>query len=258
MNRQSLNIGIFILIVVVIMLNQCDSKNNSQQAAVDVAQPAEEPNVESSQTEKTTWPNSPQDIVLASNQLAVNYYLLIDGSGSMADVDCAPGSNKMTLAKKAVQEFIGKIPANDNIGLMSFDSTGIREKVALGSDRERVLREVMQIDAGGGTPLKSSIKKAYEALTKQAQSQLGYGEYHLVIVTDGEANSGEDPKPIVRKISKESSVVIHTIGFCIDKGHSLNIPGKTHYSSANNPQELAEGLTQVLAEANEYIIDEFK
>jgi len=74
----------------------------------------------------------------------------------------------------------------------------------------------------GFWPLSVAIEHGYKALTKQASLQLGYGEYHLVVVTDGEANTGYEPNKAVQSVLTESPVVIHTIGFCIRGSHSLN------------------------------------
>jgi Ca-activated chloride channel homolog len=144
------------------------------------------------------------------------------------------------------------------VGLLTFDNRGVAEKVSLGINRDQILSEVENMQAGGGTPLKSSIKYAYQSLTLKAQSQLGYGEYHLVVVTDGAASPGEDPSSVVNEILANSPVILHTIGFCIGEGHSLNVPGKTDYRAANNPEELRQGLAGVLAEANEYSMDKFE
>jgi hypothetical protein len=45
---------------------------------------------------------------------------------------------------------------------------------------------------------------------------------------------------------------LHTIGFDIGEGHSLNQPGKTDYSSAQNPEQLRKSLQDVLAESEEF------
>jgi Ca-activated chloride channel family protein len=88
----------------------------------------------------------------------------------------------------------------------------------------------------------------YSLLQKQAQRQLGYGEYYLVVVTDGEADRETTPV-IVNKIVSESPVIISTIGFCIGEGHSLNRPGLTMYHDATNLEQLNQGLESVLAES---------
>jgi hypothetical protein len=117
---------------------------------------------------------------------------------------------------------------------------------------------VQKIAASGSTPLLSAITAAYKAISLQAQKQFGYGEYHLIVITDGEADQGEDPGRIVSKILGESPVTVHTIGFCIGAGHSLNVPGITNYRAANNPEELLAGLQNVLAESSEYVVDTFE
>jgi hypothetical protein len=96
-------------------------------------------------------------------------------------------------------------------------------------------------------------------LTDQARSQLGYGEYHLVVVTDGEPDpDSEDPTPVVEEILEQSPVVLHTVGFCIDDDHVLNQRGRTFYAAATNPRELREGLQAVLAEADTFDATQFQ
>lgn len=200
------------------------------------------------------WPAASQGQALAGNVLAQNYYLVFDGSGSMSERNCASSQEKIVVAKSAVSKFISSIPPTANVGLYVFDHYGAQERVALGQNRSQLLQSVKRVLANGGTPLRSAAEAGYKALTEQAQKQLGYGEYHLVIVTDGEAGSNEDPESVVRQILRESPVQIHTIGFCIGEGHSLNIPGQTYYAAAGNPEELDAGLAQVLAEADDYTL----
>ena len=207
---------------------------------------------------KYSWPPADEDVTIAQDLMTTNYYLIVDGSGSMSNRQCSGSATKLEAAKVALTQFIGSLPQNNNVGLLTFDSSGIHEKTPLGQNRSDVITSINSMSPGSVTPLFTSIKKGYNALTDQAKKQLGYGEYHLVIVTDGEASNGEDPTPIVTKILYETPIIIHTIGFCIHSGHSLNVPGKTDYRAANNPEELLQKLTEVLAESPEYDIDTFK
>lgn len=209
-----------------------------------------------------TWPaisEGQTQTIVADNLGTKNYYLVFDASGSMNEISCSRGQDKIAVAKSSVMEFITKIPADANIGLLAFYDGKIFELAALGSSsRKQAIDQINRIAANGGTPLKTSIEHAYKALSIQAVKQLGYGEYHMVVVTDGEASKGEDPRSIVMTMISHSPIVLHTIGFCISGDHSLNQRGLSIYKSANNPMELAKGLDSVLAEASDFSVDSFE
>lgn len=206
------------------------------------------------------WPpmkDQAQDI--AADLLARNYYVVLDGSGSMNAQGCSGGQTKMQAAKAALKNFADSVPAHANLGLTAFDGAGVSERVALAANnRQEFVRVVSDIRANGGTPLRAAIERAYTKLLDQGRRQLGYGEYHLVVVTDGVADKGQDPTQIVKRILGESPVVVQTIGFCIGSDHALNQPGATIYRTAENADELRQGLTDVLAEAPQFAVTQFK
>ena len=105
---------------------------------------------------------------------------------------------------------------------------------------------------GSGTPLTRAVQMAYELLTEQAGKQLGYGEYHMVIVTDGAANQPEKLTQTVNAVLTHSPIIMSTIGFCIAETHSLNQPGRTIYKAADNPEALRQGLQDILAESESF------
>ncbi len=78
------------------------------------------------------------------------------------------------------------------------------------------------------------------------------------MVTDGEASEGQDPTGAVKLILDRSPVVLHTIGFCIGERHSLNQPGRTIYRAADNPNQLRQSLSGVLAEAPKFDASGFR
>jgi Ca-activated chloride channel homolog len=208
-----------------------------------------------SDTEDTDegWPPGIGDIdtELAENKLQKNYYLILDGSGSMS-------GDKMKTAKQALVKFLDAVPPEANIGLAVFDDKGLSERARLGASRDTLRQEINRVSASGYTPLRSSLNLAYDKINIQAARQLGYGEYNIVVVTDGEASDGEEPDYIVDEILSESPVVIHTIGFQIGEHHSLNQPGRILYKSANNLEELSEGLEDVLAEMEDFSVTDFE
>jgi hypothetical protein len=248
---------IFIVVSIVIVASKLDETDNETSDAPS-SSPAEPPYA--LRAADNTWPELSEAATAVVDDLGTkNYYLVFDGSGSMSDAKCSGAEPKIQVAKRSVVEFINKIPGDANIGLMTFDDRGVYERASLGvSSKDQAVREINQVSSGGGTPLHSAIQHAYKALSKQAVKQLGYGEYHLIVVTDGEASSGEDPRLVVGDVIADSPVVLHTIGFCIGGGHSLNQAGLTLYKAANNPQELALGLDSVLAEASDFNVDAFE
>jgi Mg-chelatase subunit ChlD len=157
--------------------------------------------------------------------------------------------SKIVAAKQAIGAFATKINPEDNLGLCAFDSRGVTERAPLSLNRSAFDKALQAVRSDSNTPLGTAVKLGYSLLQKQARRQLGYGEYYLVVVTDGEADKGNDPRDIVNKIVSQSPVVISTIGFCIGQGHSLNRPGLTMYHDATNLEQLNQGLESVLAES---------
>lgn len=217
------------------------SKKPSDQYALDV--------------ERANWPplSMSGETKAASLDLnvlrAVNYYVVFDGSGSMMQDKCGGGLPKIDVATDAVRHFFSIVPADANVGLAAFDKRDISERVPLGTNNRDELRAALdRIKPGADTPLKSTIKIAYDNLTAQARKQLGYGEYHLIVVTDGKPDPrSEDPTRVVKEILAQSPVVLHTIGFCIDSDHVLNQSEKVFYASATDSDELQKSLQAVLA-----------
>jgi Mg-chelatase subunit ChlD len=178
-----------------------------------------------------------------------NFLIVLDGSGSMTYAHCSGNLPKIVAAKQAIAAFATKLKPEDNLGLCAFDSRGVTERATLSLNRGAFNEALQAVRSDSNTPLGTAVALGYTLLRKQAQRQLGYGEYYLIVVTDGEADRGNDPRNIVNKVVSESPVVISTIGFCIGEGHSLNRPGLTLYHDATNLEQLNQGLESVLAES---------
>lgn len=232
------------------LIQQCDTKTK--------------PTEEASHQNKTqfVWPAALEDgeqIASLERRTAKNYYVVFDGSGSMLDSRCSGNENKITVARRAVQEFAQSIPKDANIGLAVFDRSGLSERLPLAADNhEKFSEEISKVVADQGTPVRSAITLAASKLARQAARQMGYGEYHMVVVTDGEADKGQDPGSIVKTVLEQSPILMHTVGFCIGENHSLNQAGKVLYQSADSPEALRQGLKDVLAEATSFNVDEFQ
>lgn len=178
----------------------------------------------------------------AKVSLAKNFYLVFDGSGSMAD-QCS-GEEKLVGAKKAFHAFLTKVSKDANLGLYVFDASGSREVVPLGSgNHQKVSAAVDQIRSSGGTPLAEAIRTGTDRLVHQYKFQLGYGEYRLVVVTDGEADS----LPEASLYAIQYRIPIYSIGLCIGDSHPLRRYALS-YRAAENSDDLQRGLEETLAE----------
>lgn len=245
-----------LIIATVFILTACDNKTTvveRDQAKVQIGTFSE-------RGSDNSWPKLTRGMTLAvaNNLTASNYYVVIDGSGSMSNVECSDSRQKLDVAKDSIQAFLQKLPREANVGIFAFDKFASKERLPLGSYDSRLpITKVQGLVAGGGTPLSTGVQVGMDALNSQAVKQLGYGEYHLVIVTDGAATSGYDPTIVMDELLQNTPIVVHTIGFCINTSHSLNRPGYTLYKSANNPQSLMSGLEAVLAESPGFQIGNF-
>jgi Ca-activated chloride channel family protein len=253
---------ILIIIAVIFVYNWVfddDSTQQSGQAGSGSSSPVP-PAQSYARSFARSWPSldANTETSIAEQLVVSNYYVILDGSGSMEEQKCSGNRSKMAAAKDAMLAFAEQFPATANLGLAVFDGNSLSQRVALGAvDADAITKEVLKTQPNGGTPLLNAITLGYQALEAQARRQLGYGEYHLVVLTDGEANSGQDPTPAVNRILSESPVVIHTIGFCIGKRHSLNQPGRIDYRAADDLDSLKQGLAAVLAESPDFIVTDF-
>ncbi len=191
--------------------------------------------------------------------LSDDWYVVFDGSGSMASHDCSGGrpGGRVVDAKNAIVRFARALPPSANVGLYVFDNDHDGEQVPLGrgpANRAAFEHAIRTVRAGGGTPLGESLEAAYAALEAQARRQGGYGSYHVIVATDGDPDNRDTMAAAVDHIVA-SPIVLETIGFCIDEGHPLNRPGETVYHNAMNPAELDRDLGAILAETDAFADD---
>ena len=186
--------------------------------------------------------------------LTRNFYVIFDGSGSMAETltrqckgDRRFGS-RLEGAKWAVEQFLPLVPPDVHLGLWIFDASGNSERVPLGPDnRDRFRTAVQQTRAGGQTPLTESIEQGVNRLVQQRDAQLGYGEFRLIVVTDGQATGR--PLPQAVGYARAQRIPIYTIGLCIGEQHELR-KYSVSYRAADSIEALKRGLEETLAETN--------
>lgn len=180
--------------------------------------------------------------------LVRNFYFIFDGSGSMGEH--LHGERKIVGAKQAVRRFIEQVPSDVHLGLFIFDRQGKREVVSLeANNQQSFLQAIDNIEVGGGTPLARAIEYATDRLKEQRAMQLGYGEYNLIVVTDGKA----DNIPEASEIAVQQGISIYAIGLGIGENHPLNNPDYVvSYTAAENFDQLTQALVEAVAESPVY------
>ncbi len=180
-------------------------------------------------------------------RLAKNVAIVFDASGSMKGA-------RLTAAKSSLSSFMKAVPENWNVGLIVFDTQGVREILQLGKHTDRELQAaITPITAGGKTPLGKSIFMGRNMLLRQQEKQQGYGSYMLLIVTDGEASDRE----YMIKASQafgESGYDLSVIGFQLSSGHTLR-DYASDYREAGNQVELEKAMQEAVAETDTQAAD---
>lgn len=107
--------------------------------------------------------------------------LVIDQSGSMEE------GNAIGLAKTALRQTVGMLDAQDQLGVIAFqDTTDWIVPLQPCDNKQKVLREIDTLEAGGGTNMHPAIAKAHLAL-HEAFADLK----HIIVLTDGISYPGD-------------------------------------------------------------------
>ena len=115
------------------------------------------------------------------------------------------------------------------------------------------MQSINEVEAGGGTPLAKSIGFGTDRLVAQYKKQLGYGEYRLIVVTDGQASS----IPQAARYATRYGMPIYAIGLYIEGDHPLRTYAVS-YREANNYEDLERALEETLAELPSFDLAEFE
>jgi hypothetical protein len=173
--------------------------------------------------------------------------VVIDASGSMNDSMKDKSGNdvsKMRAAKDALKFVVSQLPPNEWIGILVFSSTsGAEWEYGLAPiDVATVNAAIERPEPHGNTPLGLYMKKGADRLLEEREKQHGYGNYRLIVVTDGEENVGHYVDEYTPMILARG-LRIDAIGVKMSSQHTLASKVNT-YRSAQNPEELRAALQQ--------------
>ena len=185
----------------------------------------------------------PQAVIILPKQEGT-VVLVIDVSGSMQADDLQP--SRMEAAKAAARSFVQKQPQGVRIGVVSFTDNAFIVQAPT-SDREPVIAAINRLQPQRGTAVGRGLLSALDAIFEQNLSgsldvgpntrvtpaptptPLPRGEYApaiVVLLTDGESNTGPDPVDIAKQAALRG-VRVFTVGVGSAEGTVLRIQGRS-------------------------------
>ncbi|MEO6455226.1 MAG: von Willebrand factor type A domain-containing protein, partial [Ginsengibacter sp.] len=136
-----------------------------------------------------------------------NFVFLIDVSGSM-DVP-----NRLPLLKSAFQLLVKNLREKDTVSIVMYGgSVGVWLPPTSGAEKQKIIKAIEELTAGGSTPGEAAIKTAY-ALAKSTFNKAGNNR--IILATDGDFNVGQaNEKELEEMIIKqrESGIYLTCLG----------------------------------------------
>ena len=146
------------------------------------------------------------DTITEKSIEGIDIVISLDISQSMEAMDFSP--NRLVASKNVAKEFIKERP-NDRIGLVVYEGESYTA-CALTSDHESLLRRFKQVRSGqiqGGTAIGMGLATAINRLREsEAKSKV------IILLTDGENNSGKVHPLTAAEYAKEFDIRVYTIG----------------------------------------------
>ena len=125
-----------------------------------------------------------------------NFVFLIDVSGSM-DVP-----NRLPLLKAAFQLLVKNLREKDTVSIVVYGgSVGVWMQPTGGSEKQKIIKSIEELEPGGSTPGEAAIKTAYSIAKSTFNKN---GNNRIILATDGDFNVGQtDEKELEEMIAKE-------------------------------------------------------
>lgn len=198
----------------------------------------------------------PLALALAASSLssarADDAILVLDASGSMwGQID---GKTKVEIARAAVSDLLGRVPADRRLGLVAYghrregDCADIEEIVAVGTDRTAIRTAVGNLAFKGKTPLGAAVRFAAEKLRYTDTRAT------VILVSDGVETCNVDPCALGRELEAAGvEFTAHIIGFGLANAaesaglRCLAEATGGRYFDARNAGELAAALAETIA-----------
>jgi Ca-activated chloride channel family protein len=176
-----------------------------------------------------------------------NLVFLIDVSGSMGD------ANKLPLLKSAFPLLVKELRPEDHVAIVVYSgAAGVVLESTPGSEKEKILEAIDQLESGGSTAGGEGLLLAYK--TAEENFVKG-GNNRIILATDGDFNVGvssnADMERIIEK-EREKGVFITVLGFGMgnykdDKMEIIADKGNGNYAYIDNIQEARKTMVSEFA-----------
>ena len=144
--------------------------------------------------------------------------MVIDHSGSMSGPMDNQGTVKMQSAKQSALLALKTMLPGDYLGVIQFDSEADRVlPLALNKDPRAAADVIRTIEPAGGTDIAPALEAAVDDLIKLTPQQAA--AKHILLLTDGQSESGEYPRILVK--ARAAHVTVSTIAVGSDADTKL-------------------------------------
>jgi Ca-activated chloride channel homolog len=175
---------------------------------------------------------------------ASNLVFLLDVSGSMMPAERLP------LVKQAMRLLVDKLGENDRVTIVIYaGGSGLALKSTPGSEKEKILRALEELQAGGSTNGAEGIELAYKVA---ADNFIKGGVNRVILATDGDFNIGVTSQgDLIRLIEAKakSGVFLSVLGVGTDNlkdstMQKLADKGNGNYAYLDSVDEARKVLVQ--------------
>ena len=182
----------------------------------------------------------------SENLPSSNFVFLLDVSGSMDQ------ANKLPLVKSSVKLLVNNLREKDRVAIVVYaGAAGVVLESTKGTDKQKILEAIDNLQAGGSTAGGEGIQLAYKIAEKNFIKE---GNNRIILCTDGDFNVGvSDEKGLENLIEekRKSGVFLTVLGYGMgnykdNKLQTLSEKGNGNHAYIDNLQE-----------ANKVLVNEF-
>lgn len=169
--------------------------------------------------------------------------LAIDRSTSM--VYESEGATKFDMAKEAAVQAIDLLKEGDRIGIIAFDDNtewiSVPKPVTSAADLRELISRIRSMEIGGGTDIYTALQSARRRLRS-----LDAGVKHVILITDGQATSGDFV--LFGQQARRDAISVSTIGIGFDADlellEQIARDGEGRHYFASDPSTIPAVLTK--------------